>query len=256
MSAEGQSPGILCNGQPHNLSLDICTSYNGNPTIMGHVPILAWILIAVTLSGTIWLLGSVAIFAKTWIFSAVVEVTELEDASKTSSYNSTVDSLWYPPRDTLINNLGAVTNDDGVYGFIFNDSSAPAGNDYYGGYNYCNMPHVNKKAYVKAPDEYTLEYVEAVRRRPHFLRKSFAILTQSRSIVITNAPRTQPTPSPTSPTAGTATMKVSSHTPALSTQPVTNPPLHTTPSTQALRTHSPQPASTAHANSRRSQEAV
>lgn len=131
---------------------------------MGHVPILAWILLVVTLSGTIWLLGSVAIFTKTWIFSAFAEVTELEDASKPSLYNSSIDSLWYPPRDTPIGNLGAVIDDDGVYGFIFNDSSAPAGNDYYGGYNYCNMPHVKKQIYVKAPDEYTLEYVEVVSR--------------------------------------------------------------------------------------------
>lgn len=222
---------------------------------MGHVPILAWILFALTLSGTIWLLGSVAIFAKTWIFSAVVEVTELEDASKTSLYNSTIDSLWYPPKDTPINNLGAVTDDDGVCGFIFNDSSAPAGNDYYGGYNYCNMPHVNKQAYVKAPDEYTLEYVEVVSRPAHIARIPFKKLTPSRSIATTNAPHTQPTTSPTSPTAGTAMMKVSSHTPDLSTQPATNPPLHTTPSTQALRIHSRRPASTAHANSRRSQKA-
>ncbi len=136
------------------------------PTTMGHVPILAWILFVVTLSGTIWLLGSVAIFTKTWIFGAITEVTELEEASNLGLYNSSIDSLWYPPRDAPISDLGAVTSDNGVYGFIFNGSSAPAGNDYYGGYNYCNMPHVNQQDYAKAPGEYTLEYVEVV-GRPH-----------------------------------------------------------------------------------------
>jgi len=134
---------------------------------MGHVPILAWLLLLLTLSGSIFLLASVAIFTRDWIFSAFAEVTELEDAPGTASYDSSVDSLWYPPRDTPITNLDNVINGDGIYGFIFNDSSAPAGNDHYGGYNYCNMPHVNKQAYINVSDEYTLEYVEVVSRLAH-----------------------------------------------------------------------------------------
>ncbi len=74
-----------------------------------------------------------------------------------------VDGLWNAPSSTQIDDLSTVINGSGVYGFLFNNSYAPAGNSYYGGHNYCNMPHVNSRDYVKASEIYTLEYVEVVR---------------------------------------------------------------------------------------------
>lgn len=77
---------------------------------------------------------------------------------------------WHPPRKTDINNLTTVINTDGVYGFIFNTSNIP--DERYGAYNWCNMPHVRKTEYVKAPKEYELQYVEMVSCTTHvsFLR--------------------------------------------------------------------------------------
>lgn len=129
---------------------------------MAHGPILAWLSLLLTFSGTIWLLVNVAVFTGKWIFPAFVEVTELVDAPANGSYNDSLDNFWYPPNDTPIGDLVKVINGSDAYGFIFNDSSAPVGNDYYGGYNYCNMPHVNKHAYIRASNEYNLEYVEVV----------------------------------------------------------------------------------------------
>jgi len=73
-----------------------------------------------------------------------------------------VDGLWNSPTSTLIDDLSTVINGSGVYGFLFDNSYAPAGNSYYGGYNYCDMPHVNSRDYVKPSEIYTLEYVEVV----------------------------------------------------------------------------------------------
>ena len=129
---------------------------------MGHVPVIAWLLLLILLIGLVWLLGSIGAFAKEWILSGLLEVTELESDGN-GPYNAGIDQLWYPPNDTRISELDNVINGEGVYGFIFNDSAAPAANDYYGGYNYCNMPHVKSESYVKGPEGYTLEYVEVVR---------------------------------------------------------------------------------------------
>ncbi|GAD99303.1 Histidine acid phosphatase family protein [Paecilomyces variotii No. 5] len=73
-----------------------------------------------------------------------------------------IDTNWHPPKATSINNLDTVLNSTGVYGFIFNSSETPA--KLYGRYNWCNMPHVRKTEYVKAPKEYELEYVEVIHR--------------------------------------------------------------------------------------------
>jgi len=75
-----------------------------------------------------------------------------------------VDIKWYPPAQTKINNLSAVVSEEGVYGFIYNTSETP--DSQYGTYNWCNMPHVRKDIYVKAPKEYELVYVELVRDPP------------------------------------------------------------------------------------------
>lgn len=71
-----------------------------------------------------------------------------------------VDISWYPPRETNINNLTAALDGEGVYGFIFNTSETP--DERYGTYNWCNMPHVRRTEYVRAPDEYELQYLEIV----------------------------------------------------------------------------------------------
>ena len=96
-----------------------------------------------------------------WILPSFGFLTLLE-AQSGSIYNSSIDTLWYPPISNPINDLNTVINGTGVYGFIFNGSYAPVSNDYYGGYDYCNMPHVNKVQYPKPSDNYTLEYVEVV----------------------------------------------------------------------------------------------
>lgn len=76
--------------------------------------------------------------------------------------STTVDLGWYPPSQTVINNLTNVVDTDttGVYGFIFNSSYTP--DDEYGTYNWCNMPHVRPLEYVKPSEEYELAYVELV----------------------------------------------------------------------------------------------
>ncbi|KAI2462869.1 phosphoglycerate mutase-like protein [Annulohypoxylon bovei var. microspora] len=77
---------------------------------------------------------------------------------------------WYPPSNTSVNNLTAVLEDQGVYGFIFNTSETPEAR--YGTYNWCNMPHVRKSEYVRPGAEYALRYVEVIQR--HHKRTPYA----------------------------------------------------------------------------------
>lgn len=83
-----------------------------------------------------------------------------------------VDLGWYPPSQTVINNLTHVVSNDttGVYGFIFNSSHTP--DDQYGTYNWCNMPHVRPREYVRPSEEYELAYVELIHR--HHKRTPYA----------------------------------------------------------------------------------
>lgn len=71
-----------------------------------------------------------------------------------------IDLGWYPPRNTSINDLETALRGTGVYGFIFNSSHTP--DAVYGTYNWCNMPRVRKREYVKAKAGYKLRYVEVV----------------------------------------------------------------------------------------------
>lgn len=75
---------------------------------------------------------------------------------------ATVDLGWYPPSQTVVNNLTNVVSDStlGVYGFIYDSSHTP--DEAYGTYNWCNMPHVRASEYKVPPDEYELVYVELV----------------------------------------------------------------------------------------------
>ncbi|KAL0940607.1 uncharacterized protein CTRU02_203370 [Colletotrichum truncatum] len=81
-----------------------------------------------------------------------------------------VDLSWHAPSQTEVNNLAAVINGKGVWGFIYNTSETP--DEKYGQYNWCNMPHVRKTEYKKASDEYELKYVELVHR--HHKRTPYA----------------------------------------------------------------------------------
>jgi hypothetical protein len=71
-----------------------------------------------------------------------------------------LDTSWHAPNATPINDLDKVLSGRGVYGFIFNSSHTPERE--YGQYNWCNMPHVRRSEYRKAPDEYELQYIEIV----------------------------------------------------------------------------------------------
>jgi 2-phosphoxylose phosphatase len=71
------------------------------------------------------------------------------------------DLRWHPPDATGINDLSSAINSSGVYGFVFNTSVTPDGK--YGGYNFCNMPHVRRREYKRPSDRFELKYVEVVR---------------------------------------------------------------------------------------------
>jgi hypothetical protein len=73
--------------------------------------------------------------------------------------NVSVDLKWYAPKKSWINDLRLVLNGTGTNGFVFNGSQTPAGST-YGGYNWCNMPHVRKQEYPRVKEEFELVYVE------------------------------------------------------------------------------------------------
>ncbi|KAI1862375.1 uncharacterized protein JN550_010237 [Neoarthrinium moseri] len=81
-----------------------------------------------------------------------------------------VDLGWHAPAQTDINNLTTALSSEGIYGFIFNSSETPEGQ--YGTYNWCNMPHVRTREYVKPSDEFELRYVEVIQR--HHKRTPYA----------------------------------------------------------------------------------
>jgi len=71
-----------------------------------------------------------------------------------------VDSSWYAPAKGQVNNLGTAVSSQGIYGFIYNSSDTPDAE--YGMYNWCNMPHVRPREYVRPDEEFELHYVEVV----------------------------------------------------------------------------------------------
>lgn len=137
---------------------------------MNHVPVLAWLLLLLALGSSLYLVVSIGMLINQWILPTFGYLTLL-DAQNSSS----IDTLWHPPTLNQINDLDTVINGKDVYGFIFNNSYALASNGYYGGYDYCNMPHVNRAKYVKPPESYTLEYVEVIHR--HHKRTPYAANT-------------------------------------------------------------------------------
>ncbi|KAF6832177.1 Counting factor 60 [Colletotrichum musicola] len=81
-----------------------------------------------------------------------------------------VDLSWHKPAATEVNDLNAVINGKGVWGFIYDTSETTE--EKYGQYNWCNMPHVRKTEYVKPSEEYELKYVELIHR--HHKRTPYA----------------------------------------------------------------------------------
>lgn len=128
---------------------------------MSHVSVFAWFLLLLLCVFLLSLIVRAGMLVTQWMLP-VFGLSTLLEAQSDSTYNSSINGLWYPPISNPINDLDAVINGTGVYGFGFNGSNAPVSNDYYGGYDYCNMPHVNKVQYLKPSDNYTLEYVEVV----------------------------------------------------------------------------------------------
>ena len=128
---------------------------------MSHVSVFAWFLLLLLCVLLLSLIVSTGMLVTQWMLPVFGLLTLLE-AQSGPTYNSSLDGLWYPPTSNPVNDLDAVINGTGVYGFIFNGSYAPVSNDYYGGYDYCNMPHVVKVQYLKPSENHTLEYVEVV----------------------------------------------------------------------------------------------
>ena len=127
---------------------------------MSYVPITAWLLLLMALITSAYLVLSLSMLISEHVVPSFAVLTN----TSTEGYaNSSSDDSWYPPKSNQINNLTTTINGNDVYGFIFNNSYAIAGNLYYGGYNWCNMPHVTEQNYVRPEEEYMLEYVEVVR---------------------------------------------------------------------------------------------
>ena len=102
------------------------------------------------------------------LISPLVAGTVASAASASSCpANTTADLTWYPPVQSVVNNLTTVINGTGIYGFIFNSSQGPLNT-----YNWCNMPHVNPRTYPHPPRGYKLEYVEVIHR--HHKRTPYA----------------------------------------------------------------------------------
>jgi hypothetical protein len=129
-----------------------------------------------------------------------------------SCVSPSVDLSWYPSPITDVNSLSSLENNSGIYGFVFNSSTDPAGTS-YGTYNWCNMPHVRSHEYKKPSSGYKLEYVEVVSK---LLCVEEARLTcLARFTATTNARPTHPIHFPTSPTPGNVTTRRSSTTACL-----------------------------------------
>lgn len=119
------------------------------------------------------LLGLGIMIAGFYLYAAAAASSLVLGQPTTSSKDSTTntgtpDVAWHAPTQGYVNNLDRAIDSKGVYGFIFNSSKTPDSD--YGTYNYCNMPHVRAKEYVRPNEEYELLYVELVSLLyPHIL---------------------------------------------------------------------------------------
>ncbi|GAO15021.1 hypothetical protein UVI_02027540 [Ustilaginoidea virens] len=71
---------------------------------------------------------------------------------------------------TQVNNLTSALRAKGVHGFVYNSSAAEQ--DESGHYNWCNMPHVRPREYIRAHPDFDLQYVEVIHR--HHKRTPYA----------------------------------------------------------------------------------
>ncbi|KAK1754356.1 counting factor 60 [Echria macrotheca] len=127
------------------------------------------LLLLSVISGTMWSSMSRRLASQLG-FGLGMVVTTAVGQNLSSTANGTVDFGWYAPSQTQINNLTAVADGKGVYGFIYNTSDTL--DDRYGTYNWCNMPHVRRREYVTVGEEYELIYVELIHR--HHKRTPYA----------------------------------------------------------------------------------
>ena len=128
---------------------------------MNYVPVIAWTLLFLIVLISFLLAQSLTMLTLHHLIPSLSLLYPSTYAQKQSAGSGTpvVDLNWYPPAPTQINNLSAVINGTGTYGFVFNSSVTP-GN--YQTYNWCNMPHTRSQEYSVAGEEYRLEYVEVV----------------------------------------------------------------------------------------------
>ena len=133
--------------------------YKPRGPLTAAVFVIATVLLATLIMRGSGLLSPVALLAATAVTAS--PAAQGHGSCPAKSTNRTVDLSWHAPKSTSINDLGTLFNSTGVYGFIFNSSTVPAGTP-YGTYNWCNMPHTRKREYKKAPMGYKLEYVELV----------------------------------------------------------------------------------------------
>lgn len=104
---------------------------------MDNYPVPAgWITTLITILISTLLLYSLTMLSNTYLLPPLTLLISPISAQLATTNSPKADLEWYPPNATQINNRSAVINGTGVYGFVFNDSHAPAGNGYYGGYNW------------------------------------------------------------------------------------------------------------------------
>lgn len=98
--------------------------------------VTGWILGLSTTLISIFLLYELAMLFNTYLLPPLSLLISSISAQITAPNSQAPDLNWHPPNATQINDLSAVINGTGVYGFVFNDSNARPGNAYYGGYNW------------------------------------------------------------------------------------------------------------------------
>ena len=98
--------------------------------------LIAWIFGLSTILIATLLLYNLNMLSSTYFLPPLSLLISSINAQSSAAKSPKVDLNWYPPNATQINNLSAVIHNTGVYGFVFNDSNAPPGNAYYGGYNW------------------------------------------------------------------------------------------------------------------------
>ncbi|KAI1823911.1 histidine acid phosphatase family protein [Xylaria intraflava] len=93
-----------------------------------------------------------------WILSALARIGSGDG----------VDLSWYPPRESVVNDLSAALHGRGTDGIRFDDGGVRDGD----GVNWCDMPRVTLGDYVVAPLGFELRYVEVIQR--HHKRTPYA----------------------------------------------------------------------------------